>query len=86
MSKFEKLLERFLSRPKNFTYQELLHLLNGLNYSEFQKGKTSGSRVSFIHNETKHVIMLHKPHPNNELKKYQIELIIEELKNQGLIP
>jgi hypothetical protein len=86
MSKFEKLLERFLSRPKNFTYQELLNLLNGFNYSESQKGKTSGSRVSFIHHETRHIIMLHKPHPGNELKRYQIDLIIEELKNQGLIP
>jgi hypothetical protein len=86
MSKFEKILERFLSRPKDFTYQELITLLHGFGYSETNKGKTSGSRVSFIHTKTKHIIMLHKPHPNNELKMYQIDLIIAELKNQELIP
>ena len=86
MSKFDKLLERFLSKPKDFTYQELKSLLNGFGYIESNKGKTSGSRVSFIKNDSMHIIMLHKPHPNNELKRYQIDLIIEELKEQGLIP
>lgn len=86
MSKFDKLLERFISRPKDFTYQELKVLLNGFGYLESTKGKTSGSRVSFTKNETKHIIMLHKPHPNNELKRYQIDLIIDELQDQGLIP
>jgi len=28
---------------------------------------------------------LHKPHPGNELKKYQIEQLIEELKARSLI-
>jgi hypothetical protein len=85
MSKFNKLLERLLSRPKDFTYLELKSLLNGFGYSESNKGKTSGSRVSFIKDDSKHVIMLHKPHPDNELKRYQIDLIIEELKEAGLI-
>jgi len=42
MTKAEKLLSRFLSRPKDFTYSELLRLLNSLAYKE-QQG--SGSRV-----------------------------------------
>ena len=30
MSRFEKLLKRFLSRPKDFSYDELRMLLSGL--------------------------------------------------------
>ena len=66
-------------------YDELRTLLYALNYIEDNKGKTSGSRVAFINNKTKHIIRLHKPHPDNTIKKYQISFIFEELKNQGAI-
>ncbi len=85
MSKDEKLLQRLLSRPKDFTYNELRRLLRSFGYEESNSGKTSGSRVAFICKENKHIIRLHKPHPGNELKQYQIELIVEELRSRGLI-
>ncbi|WP_076792996.1 type II toxin-antitoxin system HicA family toxin [Chlorobium sp. KB01] len=85
MSKDQKLILRLLSRPKNFTYNELCRVLNSFGYEESQKGKTSGSRVAFIDKSTRHIIRLHKPHPGNELKQYQIELVIEELKSRGLV-
>jgi hypothetical protein len=81
----EKLLSRFLSRPKDFSYNELKSLLNGLGYSETRTGKSSGSRVAFIQEETKHIIRLHKPHPQKILKEYQIDYIVAELKNAGEI-
>ncbi len=82
MTKAEKLLYRFLSRPKDFTYNELLRLLSSLGYKE-QQG--SGSRVVFFNEEIKHNIKLHKPHPGNVLKRYQIELVIQELRTNGLL-
>lgn len=85
MSKKEKLLVRLLQRPKDFSYSELKSLLNGMNYEEFNKGKTSGSRVAFVNKKTNHIIRLHKPHPKNILKSYQIDLIIEELKKESLL-
>jgi len=85
MSKDQKLIVRLLSKPKDFTYNELCRVLNSLGYEESQSGKTSGSRVAFIDKNTNHIIRLHKPHPSNELKQYQIELVIEELKSRGLI-
>ncbi|HPB82495.1 MAG TPA: type II toxin-antitoxin system HicA family toxin [Spirochaetota bacterium] len=85
MSKHEKLLKRFLSKPKDFTYNELMTLLSGLGYSECTGGSTSGSRVAFINNKNQHIIRLHKPHPHNILKSYQIELIEEELRNIEVI-
>ncbi len=85
MSKDEKLLKRLLLRPKDFTYSELKRLLTGLGYSESQVGKTSVSSVAFINESTHHIIRLHKPHPGNELKQYQIDQLIEELHLRGLV-
>jgi len=79
MSKEEKLIKRLQSKPKDFTYNELRRLLVFLGYIENQSGKTSGSRVSFYNPKTNHIIRLHKPHPGNKLKQYQIEQLIEEL-------
>ena len=84
MSKYNKLLTRFLSEPKDFTWQELVKLLKGFDYQLIQGGKTGGSRVRFIH--PKHsAIVLHKPHPHPILKRYQIEDIINLLKQEGLL-
>jgi len=85
MSKDEKLVKRFLARPKDFTYVEIRRLLKIFGYEEDQQGKTSGSRVAFYNEKTKHIIRLHKPHPGNELKMYQIDLIREELEGRGIL-
>ena len=85
MSKFEKLLSRFLTKPKDFSYNELKTLLSGLGYSEMTKGTTSGSRVSFTNQQNNHIISLHKPHPSNILKRYQIDLVIDELREKEVI-
>lgn len=45
---------------------------------------TSGSRVIFINNNNVK-IELHKPHPKNILKIYQINEIIRFLEKGGLI-
>lgn len=85
MTKREKLLERLLQKPSNFEYDEARTLLSRLGYSEENRGRTSGSRVAFVNNETRHIIRLHKPHPGNILKRYQLEQLIDELRKQGVI-
>lgn len=83
MSKLEKQIERLKSKPKDYTYDELRSLLNKLGFIENNKGKTSGSRVIFI-KYGKTEIVLHKPHPGNILKPYQIKDIIEKLIKEEL--
>jgi len=85
VSKKEKLLSRLLSKPKDFTYDELRTILRSFEYKEDNSGKSSGSRVAWIQEKGKHVIRLHKPHHGNILKAYQINQIIEELKSEGYI-
>ncbi|GHU78700.1 hypothetical protein FACS1894145_1310 [Bacteroidia bacterium] len=71
---------RLLSYPKDFTYSELKTLLLFFGYNEIQG---AGSRVCFVKEE--HKIKLHKPHPGNILKRYQLDLIVDELKTKELI-
>lgn len=80
MSKKEKILKKLRAKPKDFTYKEAKVLLEILGFYEDNKGKTSGSRVTFVHAEKKIVIKIHKPHPKNILKSYQIQLILEGIK------
>ena len=47
MSKLEKAKQRLRAKPKDYTYSEARYLLGQLGFSEFSKGKTSGSRVKF---------------------------------------
>ena len=84
MSSREKLIQRFLSLSKDFTFNELDKLLLGFGYIRDNKGKTSGSRVVFKNNKSR-PIMLHKPHPENTVKLYTLKQVFNELKEVGLI-
>jgi len=83
VSKKEKLISRLLSKPKDFTFNELSSLLKGFGYIQDNKGKTSGARVAFINQATKNIIRLDKPHPDNNLKLYLVNYIITKLKEGG---
>jgi len=84
LSKKEKLAKRLLSRPSDFTFDELTTLLGHLGYSKEAAGKTGGSRVTFANNDGDY-IRLHRPHPRNILKLYQIDDIVANLKERGLL-
>ena len=85
MGKREKLLQRLLSRPKDFIYEEAVTLMHGFKFIENNKGKTSGTRVMFVNAEKNRKIVLHKPHPNNVLPGYAVDKLIRELINAGFI-
>jgi hypothetical protein len=84
MGRREKLVARLKGRPKDFTWDELVRLLDGLGYIEAATGKTGGSRRRFIH-ETAPTIALHKPHPGNIVKMYVIDDVLRILTEEDLI-
>lgn len=67
MGKLEKAKQRLQARPKDYTFTEARGLLSQLGFKEFNKGKTSGSRVKFYRESDGAVIMMHKPHPGDEM-------------------
>ncbi len=81
MSRSEKLLQRLLARPKDFTWDELVTIMRKLGYDEISG---AGSRKKFV-NEKGDVISLHRPHPGKILKRYMLDLVIDHLKEKGKI-
>lgn len=84
MGQKEKLIERLKSKPKTFTFDEAETLLRYCTYRRSNKGKTSGSRVMFI-SDRHPPILLHKPHPQKELRDYQVKQLFEILNQEGLL-
>ena len=84
MGQKEKLLLRLKTRPKDFTFDEAETLLHYLGFSRSNKGRTSGSRVMFVHPDHP-PILLHRPHPRKELLSYQVNQLIEYLEQEGLL-
>lgn len=80
----EKLIERLKHLPTDFTFDEAERLLTLFGYAKSDKGKTSGSRVMFI-DEQKRKILLHKPHPGNVMKEYTLKKLLMYLYKNGNI-
>ena len=85
MAQLKKLLNRFLLKPKDFTFDEMRKLLRGLGYREIKSGTTAGSRIAFIHDGFSHIIRIHKPHPKKTMKRYQLDFIEDELKKKEIL-
>ena len=84
MSQKDKLIEKLKSVPKDFTFDDAETLLNYLQFLRSNKGKTSGSRIMFFRDGFPPILM-HKPHPQKELKAYQVKQLLEILKQEGLL-
>ena len=84
MGQKQKLISRLLSNPKDFTFEEAKTLLAYMGFELENKGKTSGSRVIFTGKDNSS-IRLHRPHPGNILKSYQIKQLIEFLNQEDLL-
>ena len=83
MSTKEKLTERFKSLPNDFTFDELITLMKHYGFSLQNSGKTSGSRVCFVKGCA--TVKLHRPHPDDIIRKGSLKNIHAYLTNKGLI-
>lgn len=83
MSKRDKLINRLLRMPKDFTFDEMVSLLLYFGY-ELKQGGT-GSGVKFVKKNGNDVINFHKPHPSGILKRYVLVQVIEKLRKDGLL-
>lgn len=83
MSGIDKAKNRLRSVPRDYTYSEAQTLLKHLGFKEFSKGKTSGSRVCFYREIDNASILLHKPHPRNEMSVSSTRDLCEKLRDLG---
>lgn len=83
MSKLQKSIERLLSKPVDFTWDELLALMTGLG---FELRTSGGSSRKFYDPENGALLFIHEPHPAKVLKNYQIRAVIQFLRQERRIP
>jgi hypothetical protein len=84
MSRTEKLLQRLLSAPNDFTWEELTKIFAYFGYGELKKGKTGGSRRKFA-DANNHIFIIHQPHPRKIVKNGAIHKAITFLTENGHI-
>ena len=82
MTRTDKLIARFKKAKNDFTWNELISMLEILGYRQ-QQG--AGSRVRFENGNPEQKINLHKPHPGNEVKVYVIRELRKKLKEWRMI-
>lgn len=85
MNKHDKLLKKFYSLPRDFTFDELQSVFSQFGFHLNNKGATSGSRVVFINDQNGDTYIMHKPHPANIIKGYAMRQVLNYLKTKGYI-
>jgi hypothetical protein len=66
----EKLIKRFRTLPRDFTFEEVVTLFQGCGFTLENKGSTSDSRIRFYNETDQNAYIMHKPHPSNIIKEY----------------
>lgn len=82
MSKLEKAIQRLMSIPTDFTWNEYRGLLYKMGFDCIEG---TGSRVKFFHPESGCLLQLHRPHPGSIMKRYQLRESINILMARGLL-
>lgn len=83
MNQLEKAIVRLKLLPKDYTYSEARALLFRLGFNEYTKGKTSGSRVKFYRASDGFIILLHKPHPGDQMSLGATKALKDVLERNG---
>lgn len=73
----------FRTPTKPVKFSLVKSLLEALGF-KMQQGR--GSRVKFIHDAERLALMLHAPHPGNELCKDAVRQVRSFLQNNGVTP
>jgi hypothetical protein len=83
MSKRQKAIDRLLSKPSDYEWDELTFLMEAFGY-EVKTG--GGSARKFIHCKSRATLFMHQPHPAKILKAYQVREAIHFLKQEKHLP
>ncbi len=83
MSRLQKAVARLLTKPSDYTCDELLAMMVALGYELRTSG---GSGRKFFDPATKALFFVHEPHPSKILKAYQIRAVVQFLRKERKIP
>ncbi|MCP3891672.1 MAG: type II toxin-antitoxin system HicA family toxin [Desulfobulbaceae bacterium] len=82
MPALSKALDKLQNKPTDFKWPQVERIMLHFGYKLLQG---DGSRVKFYNKEKNSLLLLHKPHNPKTLRPYQVDLIINKLKEDGYI-
>ena len=82
MARWKMIEQKLKNLSKDITFSDIVNLLEHYGYRQDNKGRTSGSRVRFVLEGHAH-ILLHKLHPQKELKEYMIKDLHNIIEQEG---
>lgn len=84
MAQADKIIQKIKAKPKpsNIKWDELVIALKHLGYKMILN---KGSRRKFYCEQKDNLIILHQPHPGNEVRPCYIKAVRETLEEIGLI-
>ena len=85
MSTRDKLIKRFRTMPKDFTFDEMIRLFAAFGFEVDNKGGTSGSRLALINSTLGLSYNMQRPHPDNAIKMYVMRQALEFMVENGLM-
>lgn len=82
MARWKIVEKKLKNNSRDITFSDITTLLEHYGYVQDNKGSTSGSRVRFTCDEHAD-ILIHRPHPQKELKEYVIKDLRNLLEQEG---
>lgn len=82
MGRKEKLKAKLDTLPKNFTWDELVSLMNQYEFVLLKAKRGSGRK--FYNKNKDRLVMFHEPHPENTMKRYvlvEVKQLLDEIEN-----
>ena len=82
MTRVEKLVEQLMGRPRTYRFADAVRVMAWYGFELDAKGKTSGSRARFYRERDGRMLLMHVPHPGDELRAAavrELAAFLEEL-------
>lgn len=83
MGTIDKLIIKLKSSPNDLKYSDFKKIMEHFGYVEYNKGKTSGSRVIFYRKSDNDKIGGDRPHGNGSVSVGWIRRVVKHLKEKG---
>lgn len=75
----EKLLDSLLSKPNTYRFRDFVRVMEYLGYELDHKGAASGPRARFFRKTDGRVLLMHSPHPSDEMTRGAIRAAVKFL-------
>ena len=83
MTRVEKLARQLMARPRTFRFDDAVRVMAWYGFDLDEKGKTSGSRMRFYREDDGRMMLMHIPHPGDELRSAAVRELASFLREAG---